>query len=153
MTGASPTPDIPELNEQTTQHATCVTAYNKGALIIGVSGSGKSSLALAMMGFGAKLATDDRVILRLVHSRVIASAPAAIDGLVEARGIGLLRAKTEPEAPIKLVIDLDQNEQDRLPPIRHISVLGQSVSLLYKVDMPHFPAALMQYLACGRQGE
>lgn len=153
MTGAKPSSDMSDISEQTTQHATCVTAHGKGVLITGASGSGKSSLALAMMGFGAKLVADDRVFLNVLRDRVIASAPAAIGGLIEARGIGLLLAKTEPTVPIGLVIDLDRTEPDRLPPIRYVTVMGQSVPLLYRVDTLQFPAAVMQYLACGRQGE
>lgn len=142
-----------DLPKQTTQHATCVAAHGNGVLITGAAGSGKSSLALAMMAYGAKLIADDRVVLRAIENRVLASAPKAISGLIEARGIGLLRADTATDAPIKLVIDLDQTEQDRLPPIRYTLLMGQSVPLLYKVETLHFPAAVMQYLACGRQGE
>ncbi|MBL4768323.1 MAG: HPr kinase/phosphatase C-terminal domain-containing protein [Rhodobacteraceae bacterium] len=136
---------------QTTRHATCVASHGNGALIVGASGSGKSSLALAMMAYGADLVADDQVILRTDQSHIMASAPTAIDGLIEAWGIGLLRAITVTDARIKLVIDLDQIEHIRLPPIRFTMVMGQSVPLLYKVDTPHFPAAVMQYLACGRQ--
>lgn len=135
------------------QHATCIVAHGNAALIIGKSGSGKSSLALAMMGLGAKLVADDRVILHVDDTRIIATAPAAIHGLIEARGIGILTVEPAAPAPIRVVIDLDQVEPARMPPIRHTKVMGQSMPMLYKVDTPHFPAALMQYLKSGRQGE
>lgn len=154
MTGAPFKPDISDLvAKQVTQHATCVAAHGKGVLITGRSGSGKSSLAMAMMGLGATLIADDQVNLCVVHGRIIASAPATIAGLIEARGIGLLLANTNQDAPVELVIDLDHIELDRLPPFRHTEVMGHSVPLLYGVETLHFPAAVMQYLACGRQGE
>jgi HPr kinase/phosphorylase len=153
MTGAAPSSDNFEPTRPTTQHATCVTAHDKGVLITGASGSGKSSLALALMGLGAKLIADDRVILCIEQGHIMASAPMAITGLIEARGIGLLQAEAEPKASIRLVIDLNQTETERMPPIRHTSVMGLSVPLLYNVDTLHFPAAVMQYLACGRQSE
>jgi HPr kinase/phosphorylase len=142
-----------DVAKQTTRHATCVAAHGNGVLITGASGSGKSSLALALMAYGAQLVADDGVILQAIENRIMASAPAAIDGLIEARGIGILRANPVQDAPIKLVIDMNQIEQDRLPPFRYTMVKGQSVPLLYKVDTLHFPAAVMQYLTCGRQGE
>jgi HPr kinase/phosphorylase len=151
MTGTTLTADIPNSPKKTTRHATCVVAHGKGVLIVGASGSGKSSLALAMMGLGAKLIADDQVILCLSQNNIVASAPTAIKGLIEARGLGLLRAKTEPDARIKLVIDLDQTEHERLPPVRKTKVLDQTVPLLFGVDTLHFPAAVMQYLADGRQ--
>lgn len=153
MSGAPPKPDNSELAKQTTQHATCVAAHGKGVLLTGSSGSGKSSLAMSMMGLGATLIADDRVNLSVVHGRVMASAPATIAGLIEVRGIGILKANTNRDSPIELVIDLDHIELDRLPPFRHITVMGHSVPLLYKVETLHFPAAVMQYLAYGRQDE
>ena len=154
MTGATPTSDISDFAPpSTTQHATCVVAHNKGVLITGSSGSGKSSLALSMIGLGATLVADDRVILSIANDSIVATAPGPISGLIEARGIGLLHANTDQNAKIHLVIDLDQVESDRLPPVRRIAVMGHSVPLLYNVETVHFPAAIMQYLACGRQGE
>ncbi len=52
-------------------HASCVAFGGAGVLILGPSGSGKSALALALMGLGAALVADDRVLLTLP------SAPAS----------------------------------------------------------------------------
>jgi len=43
------------------KHASCVDFDGKGVLILGASGSGKSSLALACMSLGARLVGDDYV--------------------------------------------------------------------------------------------
>lgn len=135
----------------TVLHASCVTAHGRGLLIRGASGSGKSSLALALMALGARLVADDRVVLNLRADRVIASAPDPLRGLIEARGIGLLHAEVLHETPLDLVIDLDRIEPDRMPPPRHARLLGQDLTLLYRVENIHFTSMVMQYLKAGRQ--
>ncbi len=44
-------------------HASCVAIGNKGVLLLGKSGAGKSDLALRLIDGGAKLVADDRTIL------------------------------------------------------------------------------------------
>lgn len=136
-----------------TVHASCVALDGRGVLILGPSGSGKSSLALALMAFGARLVSDDRVALRRDGPRLIAAAPEAIHGLIEARGVGLLRAEAEAEAVVALAVDLARIETARLPQRREIDLLGQPVVLLSKVEALHFPAAILQYLKAGRRGD
>ncbi|WP_127116039.1 HPr kinase/phosphorylase [Shimia sediminis] len=131
-------------------HASCVAHQGRAVLILGASGSGKSSLALQLMALGAGLVADDRTRLTREGHQVIADVPEAISGLIEARGVGILRADPVGPAPVALVVSLDENESDRLPEKRLFRVLGQSVPLLAGVATPHFPAALMQMLACGR---
>ena len=103
-----------------------------------------------MMAAGASLTADDRVCLTRQEHAIIASAPVPLAGLIEARGIGLLNADPGGPVAVTCVIDLDQVETDRMPPLRHTNLLGQSVTLLFRVDTPHFPAALVQYLKAGR---
>ncbi len=132
-------------------HASCVALEGRGLLIRGSSGSGKSGLALKLMAYGAKLVSDDRVKLTLEDGQVLAEAPPAISGLIEARGIGLLNATPVQVAPIVLVVDLDKVETERFPPLRKTDLFGKTVTLLHKVDMPHFPEAILQYLIAGRR--
>lgn len=133
-------------------HASAVAFKGKAALILGASGSGKSSLALELMALGADLVADDQAELWQDEPRqgLSVRCPPAIFGLVEARGLGLLRANAAAEAKVTLVVDLDVSETERLPPYRQISLLGQSLPLVHRVDARHFPAALMQYLRSGR---
>jgi HPr kinase/phosphorylase len=135
---------------ETIVHASCVAVDGRGMLILGASGSGKSGLALALMGFGADLIADDRVVLTMAEQAIVASAPEPLVGLIEARGIGLLKASPAGSTLVACAVDLDRCEKDRMPVDRKITLLGQSVPLLFKVDAPHFPAALMQYLKGGR---
>lgn len=131
-------------------HATAVVLAGRGVLILGASGSGKSALALELMARGARLVADDRVELRLREGAVLASAPAAIRGRIEARFVGILQAETVPEAPVALVVDLDETETQRLPPRRSKNLLGVMVPLLHNAANPSFPAAILQYLKAGR---
>nr|WP_092809980.1 HPr kinase/phosphatase C-terminal domain-containing protein [Roseivivax marinus] len=132
-------------------HATAVAVDGHAALIQGPSGSGKSVLALEMMARGAVLVSDDRVILRDQDGELVASAPDPIQGMIEARGVGLLGADTVPHAAVCVVVDLTRTESDRLPPRRTVSLLSREVALLHKVEHPHFAAALVQYLKGGRK--
>jgi HPr kinase/phosphorylase len=129
-------------------HASAVAVADRGLLILGASGSGKSGLALQLMALGADLVADDRTMLTQETCGVRLSAPAAIRGMIEARGLGLLRARPV-EAPLHLALDLDARETDRLPPWRETDLLGQRTRLLHISASPHFPAALMQYLRMG----
>ena len=140
-------PDSPE----SILHASCVALAGRGLLIAGASGRGKSSLALRMMALGATLVADDRVALRRCGDAVLASAPPAISGLVEARGLGLLHAVPSGPVPVFALLDLDRDETDRLPPARHRDLLERPVTLLFRVDAPHFDAALVQFLKTGQR--
>lgn len=132
-------------------HASAVALdAESGVLILGASGSGKSAMALQLMAFGARLVADDRVDLHLREGAIRASAPSALRGLIEARGVGLLGATPLDGARIVLVVDLDRTEGDRLPPDLHHVILGVSLPLARNCPMPHFPAAILQYLRGGR---
>ena len=132
-------------------HASCVAVYGKAVLIVGKSGSGKSSLALHLMAYGAEVVADDRTHLTAVGCQIIAKAPTAISGLIEARGVGILNANADAQAEVVCVVDMDEVEQDRIPVMRHQLLLGCEIPVLHKCDSPTFPAALLQYLKGGRQ--
>lgn len=132
-------------------HATAVAIGARAALIRGPSGSGKSALALEMMAAGATLVADDRVILTDGPDGIALSAPEAIRGLIEARGVGILHADVTDTALLCVVVDLSERETARLPEPRRVSVLSRQVPLLHKMSQPHFAAALVQYLKGGRK--
>ncbi len=132
-------------------HASAVACDGRGLLILGPSGSGKSALALQLMALGADLVSDDAVMLRRgENATLVATAPDTIRGLVEARGIGLLRAPALRGCPIHAVLDLSRTETERLPPARTTCLLGVTLPLLHKVETNHFAAALRVYLSGGR---
>ncbi|WP_106164276.1 HPr kinase/phosphorylase [Tritonibacter scottomollicae] len=133
----------------TVLHASCVALEGRGVLISGQSGSGKSALALELMARGAVLVADDRTEIRRAGTRLLAKAPAPICGLIEARGVGILRADVVAEVQLHVIVDMSQLETDRLP--RHVrqQVLGVSLPSLKRAEGDHFAAALIQYLKGG----
>ncbi|MGP9804798.1 HPr kinase/phosphorylase [Paracoccus sp. NSM] len=130
-------------------HASTVALQGRGLIILGPSGSGKSSLALELMAVGAVLVADDRTDLRAEAGRLIASAPAGIAGRIEARGLGILAAEAAPAA-VTLACDLGAAEDMRLPQWRHAEWLGVRVPLVLGPYRPHLCAALRQMLLAGR---
>lgn len=132
-----------------TYHGTCVAYEGRGLLIIGASGSGKSSLALQLMALGAELVADDQVTLTRAQKTLVASCPAPLKGLIEARGLGILQAKHCEKATVCAIVNLDVIETERLPPKRYMDMLSVAVPLFHRGDTPVFAPALIQFLKGG----
>ena len=130
-------------------HASCVAVAGRGVLILGPSGGGKSALALALMAMGADLVADDRTRVWRAGDRLRAAAPATIRGRIEARGFGLLTAPAREAEQLVLAVDLAQVETARLPPPRHLPLLGLSLPLRFAVSGPHLGPAILQWLKTG----
>lgn len=90
-------------------HASCAARDGAGVLLIGASGSGKSDLLLRLLDHGFALVADDRVDLQDGH----VSAPAALAGLLEVRGLGIMQLEHVATARLALAVELGQPE--RLP--------------------------------------
>ena len=131
-------------------HASCVALEGRGLLILGPSGSGKSSLALQMIGLGAALVADDQVDVTCAGDALVAAAPPALAGLIEARGVGLLRAGTVASVPLHLAVDLGQPASPRLPDQHGIVLLERRIALVKGPLSAHLPVALLLYLRGGR---
>jgi hypothetical protein len=95
-------------------HATCVAVGAQGVLLLGPSAAGKSDLALRLIDDGAKLVADDRAILFIKNSALHARAPDSIRGLIEVRGVGIIKLPVRASARIALVVALGR-EGARLP--------------------------------------
>ncbi len=89
-----------------------------GALILGQSGSGKSSLALSIIEgcphHRSALVADDAVIVEAVGDRLLARAPERIAGLLEIRGFGPSKVRAVPTCSLFLAINLG-DECERTP--------------------------------------
>jgi HPr kinase/phosphorylase len=115
----------------TLAHGTCVELDGAAVLLRGPSGSGKSDLALRLIDSGARLVADDQVLLQPRHGRLFASAPAAIAGRMEVRGLGIMAQPHLAEAPLALVVDLVPPEAvERLPEPATVELVGISLPLI-----------------------
>ena len=90
-------------------HASCAARDAHGVLLLGPSGSGKSDLLLRLLDRGFALVADDRVDVEAGTAK----APGALAGLIEIRGLGILRFPYVLEARVALAVALGPGGQDR----------------------------------------
>ena len=131
-------------------HASTVAIDGQAVCITGPSGAGKSELALALMAYGATLVADDITWIKRAASGLMAHCPPTISGRIEARNVGILSADAAPPAPLALVVDLGRAETDRLPPRRHVTLLGVDTALLHSSASVYFPAIIWHYMRHGQ---
>lgn len=92
-----------------------------GVLIRGPSGAGKSDLALRLIDRGAVLVSDDYCDMKVEEipgrgRAVVLSAPAAIAGRMEVRGLGIVPMAHRSGVRLGLIVDLAGHEAiERLP--------------------------------------
>lgn len=110
-------------------NVTAVSIGNRALLLEGAPGSGKSSLALALIDRGAQLIGDDAVTLILAGDAVIAAPPPNTAGLCEVRNVGIVELPTA-EAPVALVLTLDATAARFPLEIGKRSLLGIDIPLL-----------------------
>ena len=94
-------------------HASCASRDGNGVLLLGPSGIGKSSLLLRLLDRGFSLVADDQVAIADGY----ASAPAALAGLLEVRGLGIVRLPYAERAVLRLAVQLERGE--RMPEPKH----------------------------------
>ena len=132
-------------------HASSVARDGRAVLISGLSGSGKSDLALRMLDRGFTLVSDDRTIVRKEGERLLAFAPPTIKGKLEIRGIGIVEVESTDNVPVALVVELS-NDIERLPDdSRERLILGTGIPLV-TVDAMTASAASKVALALDRLG-
>ena len=112
-------------------HATCVEINQKAVLLIGKPGAGKSDTALRLIDLGGVLVADDQVDLQIIDGVLTAHPPAAIEGLLEIRGVGIVSMPFCTESPVSLVVELVPTEQvERLPEPQFYEIAGHMIPLL-----------------------
>lgn len=98
--------------EQHNTHGTGILIGEHGILLTGVSGAGKSLLALDLIeqarlrGETALLISDDRVLLSTDEDGLVMEAPPTIEGMIELRGRGIITLPFAKKAHVHLVVDL-----------------------------------------------
>jgi serine kinase of HPr protein (carbohydrate metabolism regulator) len=138
-------------------HATCVALKQgrawRALLLRGPSGAGKSDLALRLIEAGGRLIADDQTHLAKSGKALVATAPKSLAGLLEVRGIGIVRlsrAQLLARAPLALLVDLVRPDQvERMPEPARETVLEVGLPMLALA--PFEASAVMKLrLALGR---
>lgn len=105
---------------------TGVAIGGRALILSGPPGSGKSSLALALIDRGAMLIGDDGLTLDLRDGAVWAAPPPEIDGLLEIRNVGLI-AMQVTEAPVALMLQLTSDAARFVDAASHFALCGRLV--------------------------
>ena len=140
-------------------HGTVVAFGGFGVLLRGAPGSGKSSLALRLIdapGYGLSavllrtvLVADDQVEISKTAEGLVARAPQALAGLLEIRGVGVVKAPHQTQVLLSLVVDLEPAAAiARMPEEAEVEMelMGLTIKRL-KLDVCD-PAALAKIRAC-----
>ncbi len=112
-------------------HATTIAIGDRAVLLRGPSGSGKSDLALRLIDAGARLVSDDQSQLWREGEVVLVRAPGPIAGLIEARGVGIMKLDSLPVARLALIADLVAPDRvERLPEPSSETIFGLTIPLV-----------------------
>ncbi|WP_348522654.1 HPr kinase/phosphorylase [Acidocella aquatica] len=131
-------------------HASCAARPGPDGydaiLLLGPPGAGKSDFLLRLIHDGFSLVADDQVVIW----NGIASAPAALAGLLEVRGLGIFHLPHLASAPLRLVISLGAPPA-RLPePQTHVQ-LGLPLVIIDPAQPSAVARAVLALeAACGR---
>lgn len=104
-------------SKQPNTHGTGILIGEHGILLTGVSGAGKSLLALDLIeqarlrGETGLLISDDRVLLSTDEDGLVMEAPQSIEGMIELRGRGIINLPYVKSAHVHLVVELVEEEQ------------------------------------------
>jgi HPr kinase/phosphorylase len=124
-----------------------VNSQWRAVLLRGPSGSGKSDLALRLIEAGGRLVSDDQTHLARRGRSLVATPPPALAGMIEARGVGIVRLprnKLMARATVALLVDLVPPERiERLPEPQPETLLDIPVP---RLDLAPFEGSAVQKL-------
>ncbi|ALJ14989.1 HPr kinase/phosphorylase [Sphingopyxis macrogoltabida] len=104
-------------------HASCVAAGERGVLLLGASGQGKSDLALRLIDRGARLVADDRCDIWFERGRLWCQPPENLAGKLEVRGVGIVEQPWTGPVPLALAVRLVER-YERMPPAGQVEIVA-----------------------------
>ncbi|HBN21773.1 MAG TPA: hypothetical protein DD412_00855 [Holosporales bacterium] len=115
-------------------HGTSLVIKNRGILLRGKPGSGKSDLALRLIHQDATLISDDQTDIAAQNKELIATCPKTLEGKLEVRGVGIVDVSFIKQHPLHIIIDLvNWQKIDRLPEKKTEQLEGVNC-LFYELD-------------------
>jgi serine kinase of HPr protein (carbohydrate metabolism regulator) len=122
----------------------------RGVLIEGPAGAGKSDLTLRALDAGFSLVADDRVLLWTCEGALFGRAPDTLAGLLEIRGLDVVRLAALPFAEVAMIARCGAPEtiSERIPKPASADLLGVSRPLI-EIDpqLASAPAKLRRALS------
>jgi len=104
------------MTAQSLIHASCVAMDGRGVLLLGNSGCGKSDVALRLIDAGAVLVGDDQIGISNVNGTLVATPAPRLEGMIEARGVGILEIAFVRDIPLALAVKLvERTDIERMP--------------------------------------
>jgi len=85
---------IKPLQQQQSQHGVLISIADKGVLIIGDAGIGKSSFALELLYQGYQLIADDIVDIKILNEHLYGICPPMLENVLYSRELGLISIPT-----------------------------------------------------------
>ena len=130
------------LAEFVTRHGVLLDVLGVGVLITGVSGVGKSELALELISRGSGLVADDVVELYHISPRTLEGrSPQLLKDFLEVRGLGMLNIRTifgetavRRRKNLKLIVQLEKPVGGNVPGIERLP-LNASVEQILDVEI------------------
>ena len=123
------------LNDSLIMHATCVDINGSGVLIVGRSGSGKSSLAINLIALGSTLVADDQCEIVKKNNKLCVFKPTSLPSSIEIRGIGLVSVPMVVETSLDWVVNMDEAEKERMPDLRFTEIDGYKIPTIFGKNM------------------
>lgn len=138
-------------------HASAVALDGAAIMLRGPSGSGKSTICLALIEhYGAQLIADDRLYADTDTDTdtVMLRPHDGLAGLIEMRGLGVLRMAHLPTARLALVVELIAADAvPRIAPMATTEIAGCAIALLrLHGHDPYTPLKIHRAAAALRDG-
>jgi len=123
------------LDDSLIMHATCVDINGSGVLIVGRSGSGKSSLAINLIALGSTLVADDQCEIVKKNNKLSVFKPTSLPSSIEIRGVGLVSLPMAVETSLDWVVNMDEAETQRMPDTQFTEIDGTRIPTIFGKNM------------------
>jgi HPr kinase/phosphorylase len=130
------------LNDSLIMHATCVDINGSGVLIVGRSGSGKSSLAINLIALGSTLVADDQCEIVKKNKKLSVFKPTSLPSSIEIRGVGLVSVPMVVETSLDWVVNMDEAETQRMPDLQFTEIDGYRIPTIFGKNMDDFASRI-----------